>query len=226
MFRKFFAAVPIVVLAVGGSTACATKKFVRTSVGEVNEKVDSQGRTIEETQERVRKNEGRISEVDQRAQAASQSAQHANEAAVAANDKAVNVGNEANTKFDAIDRASKRLVYEVVLSEDQGNFKFGKTLLPDEAKQKIDEMVAQLKQDPKNIYLEIEGHTDNVGTPQINERVGLERAEAVKKYLYEQYQIPLHKMNVISYGEDKPIAPNKTKAGRAQNRRVVIRVLA
>jgi len=226
MFRKFFAAVPIVVLAVGGSTACATKKFVRTSVGEVNEKVDSQGRTIEETQERVRKNEGRISEVDQRAQAASQSAQHANEAAVAANDKAVNVGNEANTKFDAIDRASKRLVYEVVLSEDQGNFKFGKTLLPDEAKQKIDEMVAQLKQDPKNIYLEIEGHTDNVGTPQINERVGLERAEAVKKYLYEQYQIPLHKMNVISYGEDKPIAPNKTKAGRAQNRRVVIKVLA
>ena len=181
MFRKFFAAVPIVVLAVGGSTACATKKFVRTSVGEVNEKVDSQGRTIEETQERVRKNEGRISEVDQRAQAASQSAQHANEAAVAANDKAVNVGNEANTKFDAIDRASKRLVYEVVLSEDQGNFKFGKTLLPDEAKQKIDEMVAQLKQDPKNIYLEIEGHTDNVGRPDPNQV--LSRANAVKTWL-------------------------------------------
>ena len=226
MFRKFFAAVPIVVLAVGGSAACATKKFVRTSVGEVNEKVDSQGRTIEETQERVRRNEGRISEVDQRAQAAAQSAQHANDAASAANEKAVSVGNEANTKFDAIDRASKRLVYEVVLSEDQGNFKFGKTLLPDEAKQKIDEMVAHLKQDPKNIYLEIEGHTDNVGTPQVNERIGLERAESVKKYLYEQYQIPLHKMNVISYGEDKPIAPNKTKAGRAQNRRVVIKVLA
>ncbi len=226
MLRKFFAVVPIVVLAVGGSAACATKKFVRTSVGEVNEKVDSQGRTIEETQERVRRNEGRISEVDQRAQAAAQSAQHANDAASAANDKAVSVGNDANTKFDAIDRASKRLVYEVVLSEDQGNFKFGKTLLPDEAKQKIDEMVAHLKQDPKNIYLEIEGHTDNVGTPQVNERIGLERAEAVKKYLYEQYQIPLHKMNVISYGEDKPIAPNKTKAGRAQNRRVVIKVLA
>ena len=55
---------------------------------------------------------------------------------------------------------------------------------------------------------------------------GLERAEAVQRYLYEQYQIPLHKMNVISYGEDKPAAPNKTKAGRAQNRRVVIKVLA
>jgi len=226
MFRKFFAAVPIVVLAIGGSTACATKKFVRTSVGEVNEKVDSQGRTIEETQERVRRTEGRVTEVDQRAQAAAQAAQHANDAAAAASDKATTVGNEANAKFDTIDRASKRLVYEVVLSEDQGNFKFGKANLPDEAKQKIDEMVSQLKQDPKNIFLEIEGHTDNLGTAKVNERIGLERAESVKRYLYEQYQIPLHKMNVISYGQEKPIAPNKTKAGRAQNRRVVIKVLA
>jgi peptidoglycan-associated lipoprotein len=226
MFRKFFIAVPIVVIAIGGSTACATKKFVRTSVGEVNEKVDSQGRAIEETQERTRRNEGRIGEVDTKAQAAAQSAQAANDAAAAAKMAATAVGAEANGKFDAIDKASKRLVYEVVLSEDQGNFKFGKTVLPDEAKQKIDEMVAQMKQDPKNIYLEIEGHTDNIGDKVTNERVGLARADSVKRYLYEQYQIPLHKMNVISYGKDKPVAPNKTKEGRAQNRRVVIKVLA
>jgi len=229
MLRNFLVAVPITVLAIGGSTACATKKFVRQNVGEVNEKVDSMGRSLEETQERTRRNEGRISEVDQKAQAAGQSAQQANDAASAANNAAVaanRVGTEASTKADNIEKASKRLVYEVVLSEDQGNFKFGKTVLPDEAKQKLDEMVAQIKQDPKNIYLEIEGHTDNVGTPATNEKIGLARAEAVKRYLYEQYQIPLHKMNVISYGEDKPIAPNKTKAGRAQNRRVVIKVLA
>jgi outer membrane protein OmpA-like peptidoglycan-associated protein len=226
MFRKFFVAVPLVALALGGSTACATKKFVRTSVGEVNEKVDAQGRSIEETQERTRKNEGRITEVDAKAAAADSKAQAANEAAAAAHSAANAVGAEANTKFDAIDKASKRLVYEVVLSEDQGNFKFGKTVLPDEAKQRLDQMVAQLKQDPKAIYLEIEGHTDNVGDKKINEKIGMERAEAVKRYLYEQYQIPLHKMNVISYGEEKPVAPNKTKDGRVQNRRVVIKVLA
>ena len=226
MFRKFFVAVPIVVLAIGGSTACATKKFVRTSVGEVNEKVESQGRAIEETQERTRKNEGRITEVDTKAAAAAQAASAANDAATAANSNATRVGTEANSKFDAIDKASKRLVYEVVLSEDQGNFKFGQTKLPDETKGKLDEMVAQMKQDPKNIYLEIEGHTDNVGDKGTNEKIGLARADAVKRYLYEQYQIPLHKMNVISYGKDKPVAPNKTKAGRAQNRRVVIKVLA
>ena len=229
MLRKFLVAVPITVLAIGGSTACATKKFVRQNVGEVNEKVDSMGRSLEETQERTRKNEGRITEVDAKAAAAGQSARAANDAAVAANTAAVaanKVGTEATTKIDTFDRASKRLVYEVVLSEDQGNFKFGKTVLPDEAKQKLDEMVAQMKQDPKNIYLEIEGHTDSIGAPATNEKIGLARAEAVKRYLYEQYQIPLHKMNVISYGKDKPIAPNKTKAGRAQNRRVVIKVLA
>jgi outer membrane protein OmpA-like peptidoglycan-associated protein len=222
MFRQFFMAVPIVAVAIGGTAACATKKFVRTSVGEVNEKVDSQGRAIEETQERTRRNEGRISDVDQKAGAAAQSAQQANAAAAAAHGAA----NEVGGRVETMDRANRRLVYEVVLSEDQGNFKFGKTTLPDETKAKIDQMVAQLKQDPKNIYLEIEGHTDSVGAAKTNEWIGLARAEAVKKYLYDQYQIPLHKMNVISYGKEKPIAPNKTKAGRAQNRRVVIKVLA
>jgi outer membrane protein OmpA-like peptidoglycan-associated protein len=226
MFRKFLIAVPIAVFAIGGSTACATKKFVRTSVGEVNDKVDSQGRAIEETQERTRKNEGRINEVDQKAQAAAQSAQAANSAAASAHSAAEAVGADANAKFDTIDKTNKRLVYEVVLSEDQGNFKFGKTVLPDEAKAKIDEMVSQLKQDPKNVYLEIAGYTDNVGDKTTNQKIGLERAESVKRYLYEQYQIPLHKMNVISYGMENPVAPNKTKAGRAQNRRVVIKVLA
>jgi len=229
MLRKFFMAVPIVVMAAGGSTACATKKFVRTSVGEVNDKVDSLGHSVEETQERTRKNEGRISEVDQKAQAAQQSATQANDAAskaASAASAANSAASAVDSKVTTIDKASKRLVYEVVLSEDGGNFKFGKTQLPDEAKQKIDQMVAQLKQDPKNIYIEIEGHTDNVGTKMINEKLGLERAEAVERYLYEQYQIPLHKMNVISYGQTKPVAPNKTRAGRAQNRRVVIKVLA
>jgi outer membrane protein OmpA-like peptidoglycan-associated protein len=222
-------AVPLVVLAIGGSTACATKKFVRTNVGEVNEKVDSLGRSVEETQERTRQNEGKIADVDQRTQAAAQAASAARQAADQAGtaaSAAANTANSASAKAAELDKASKRLVFEVVLSEDQGNFKFAKTELPDEAKAKLDEMIAQMKADPKGAYFEIEGHTDNVGGKILNERLGLERAEAVKRYLYEQHQIPLHKMNVISYGEDKPIAPNKTKAGRAQNRRVVIKVLA
>ena len=227
--RKVLAAIPIALMVVGGTTACASKKFVRTSVGEVNDKVDSLGRSVEETQERTRKNEGRISDVDQKAQNAANSAQQANGAAADAKNAAVDARSAANTvgtKLDTFDKASRRLVYEVVLSEDEGNFKFGKAVLPDEIKQRIDQMVSNLKEDPKNVFIEIEGHTDNVGTPIANEKVGLERAQAVERYLYEQHQIPLHKMNVISYGESKPVAPNKTRTDRAKNRRVVIRVLA
>ena len=228
MSNKLYA-VSVLALAVAVAPACASKKFVRTEVGNVNSKVDTLSGSLEETQERTRRNEGRITEVDQKAQAADQKAQAAAHSAQQANETASaarNTANEVGSRVESIDKASKRLVYEVVLSEDEGNFKFGKTALPDTAKQRIDEVVSQLKQDPKNVYIEIEGHTDNVGPKAVNERLGLERAEAVKRYLYEQYQIPLHKMNVISYGEDKPIAPNKTKAGRAQNRRVVIKILA
>jgi outer membrane protein OmpA-like peptidoglycan-associated protein len=229
MLRNLFVIVPVAVLAVSGSTACATKKYVQTSVGEVNDKVDSMGRSVEASQERIRQNEGRIGEVDSKAQAAGQAASAADVAARQAGSAAASANSAANaagSKADAVDKATRRLIFEVVLSEDSGSFKFGKATLPDEAKQKIDELVSKMTQDPKNIFLEIEGHTDNVGGKEINEKVGMERAEAVKRYLYEQHHIPLHKMNVISYGEEKPVAPNKTKEGRAQNRRVVIRILA
>jgi outer membrane protein OmpA-like peptidoglycan-associated protein len=229
MLRKFFIAVPIAVMAIGGSTACATKKFVRTSVGEVNDKVDSLGRSVEETQERTRQNEGRINEVDQKVAAADQKAAQAGQSAAQANSaagQAQSAANAADTKITDFDKQTRRLVYEVVLNEDQGNFKFGKTDLPDDAKAKLDEMIQKLTADPKNAYFEIEGHTDNVGGKVVNEKIGMERAEAGKRYLYEQHMVPLHKMNVISYGSEKPVAPNKTKAGRAQNRRVVIKVLA
>jgi peptidoglycan-associated lipoprotein len=227
--RKLLVAIPIAMLAVGSLTACATKKFVKTSVGEVNDKVDSVGRSLEETQERTRRNEGRIGDVDQKAANADQKASNAATAAAAAHNAAndaATAANAAGSKADAVDKASKRLVYQVVLSEDEGNFKFAKTVLPDEAKAKLDNMIAMIKADPKGAYFEIEGHTDSIGDAKTNERIGLARAESVKRYLYEQHQIPLHKMNVISYGKERPAAPNKTKSGRAQNRRVVIKVLA
>ena len=77
----------------------------------------------------------------------------------------------------------------------------------------------------KAVYLEIEGHTDNIGSEEYNKVLGEKRAEAVREYLSQKAGIPLHAMNIISYGEDKPVAENSTSSGRAQNRRVVIKVL-
>jgi outer membrane protein OmpA-like peptidoglycan-associated protein len=220
--KKVVLAVPLLALALGGSTACATKKFVRGEVGQVNDKVDTLSKSLEETQERTRANEARIGEVDQKAAAADQKAAAAGTRAEAANSAAAAV----NTRADAIEKAAKRIVYEVVLNEEKGNFKFGKSTMPENVNGELDQLVQQLKANPNGAYIEIEGHTDNVGPKEVNYKLGLDRAEAVKRYLYENHQVPLHKINVISYGEEKPIGDNKTKDGRAQNRRVVIKVLA
>jgi outer membrane protein OmpA-like peptidoglycan-associated protein len=206
---------------------------VRDQVGQVSSKVDTMSTSLEETQERTKANEAKIAEVEQKAQTgiqgANQAAQTADGKAVAADAKATEANSAARMaaeRADAVDKATKRVVYEVVLSEDSGNFKFGQAKLDDDSKAKIDELVAKILADPKGAYFEIEGHTDNVGSTEGNERLGLQRGEAVKAYLYEQHKIPLHRMNVISYGEAKPVEKNNTSKGRAMNRRVVLRVLA
>jgi outer membrane protein OmpA-like peptidoglycan-associated protein len=222
----------MIALSAAVAPACATKGFVREEVGTVNTKVDTLGTTVEQTQQRIATNETRIGTVDQKAEAAGKAAADASsvatEARSAANQAAAQAA-EVGGRVDAVAKeaaAARRLIFTVTLSEDQGNFAFGQSQLPDTARTRIDQMIDQLKTNPQNVFIEIEGHTDNVGETMFNERLGLERAEAVKRYLYEQHQVPLHKINVISYGEGKPVAPNNTRAGRAQNRRVVVRVLS
>jgi peptidoglycan-associated lipoprotein len=225
-------AMSMLALTVAVAPACATKKFVRTEVGNVNTKVDTLSTSLEETQERTRRNETRIGEVDQKAEAAGRSATEARGAADAAAASAKQVDGrvtQVGTRVDQVNTelaATRKLVYEVTLSEDQGNFKLGAAVLPDEARAKLDEVMGRLKSETKNVFIEIEGHTDNLGSKALNNQLGLERAENVKRYLYEQHQIPLHKMNVISYGEDKPVAPNNRRDDRAKNRRVVVKVLS
>lgn len=226
--RRLILASTVALVATAG-TACATKGYVNTRVDNVDGKVTTLTGSLEETQARTKQNESKISEVDQKAGAAQSAANSAATAASTAAERAAAAENEAKSvgaKTEELAAASRRLVYEVVLSEDQGNFKFNATTLPDEAKARIDEMVKQLMADPKGAYFEIEGHTDSSGSAETNERIGLERADSVKRYLYEQHKIPLHKINIISFGETKPAVPNKTRDDRAKNRRVVIRVLA
>jgi len=202
--------------------ACATKGYVNEQITGVNGKVESLTQTVEETQQRTKANEGRINVVDEKAGAAQGAADAARKAAATADSKA----GVADAKAVAVDQASRKLVYSVTVSADQADFAVGKWDLPDVAKARIDELVTRVKADGQNVYFEIEGHTDSTGPKSLNDKLGLERAEAAMKYLHDQHQIPLHKISVISYGPDKPVAPNKTKADRAQNRRIVINVLS
>jgi outer membrane protein OmpA-like peptidoglycan-associated protein len=186
-------------------SGCATKKYVSGEVEKSSAKsekhisdVESQ---VEQTQTKVREHEQRLTELDK-----------STKDAIA---RATDAGKLAQGKFN----------YAVVLSDDTAHFPVNGHELSPEAKQQLDDFVEKLKGDDKNVYLEIQGHTDSTGSPDHNMRLGQDRADAVRLYL-NQKGVALNRMSTISYGETQPIESNKTKAGRSKNRRVVIVVLS
>jgi peptidoglycan-associated lipoprotein len=149
---------------------------------------------------------------------------------VAAHD--TRLGELDQTSREALERATAagklaegKFVYAMVLSDDAVKFPVDKAALSPEAQARLTEFAERLKGENKNVYLEIQGHTDATGAPAYNEELGEERAEAVRKYLNRQ-GVALNRMATISYGQEAPVAPNNTRDGRAQNRRVVVVVLS
>jgi outer membrane protein OmpA-like peptidoglycan-associated protein len=139
----------------------------------------------------------------------------------------------SKTAQDALERAiaSGRLaegkfVYETTLSDATTlAFKLEGDELSKATREALDAFAARLKTENKSVYIEIQGHTDATGDAAYNLRLGEERAESVRRYLNMKGGIALHRMATISYGETAPVADNKTRAGREQNRRVVLVVL-
>jgi peptidoglycan-associated lipoprotein len=136
------------------------------------------------------------------------------------------------TTQDALNRAEAanklaqgKFLYSMVLSDDSVKFPIDGSKLSPEAQARLADFVQKLKGENQNVYVEIQGHTDATGTDDFNLHLGEERAEAVRRYMNDQ-GVPLNRMATISYGRDKPIAPNTTRDGRAQNRRVVLVVMA
>lgn len=144
-----------------------------------------------------------------------------------------------NARIDALDRTSQealerataagklaegKFLYSVVLSDDTVKFASGQSQLSQEGEARLTQLTEQLKSDNRNVYLEIQGHTDSAGSAGLNHALGLSRAEAVRLFLYKQ-GVALNRMATMSYGEDAPVASNSDAAGRAANRRVVITVL-
>ena len=112
----------------------------------------------------------------------------------------------------------------MTLSNDKVRFPVNRAEISDEAKAIIDEAVMPLKTENRGVYFEIQGYTDATGEEPYNFRLGEDRAMAVRDYIAKTHGIALSRINVISYGESNPVADNKTRDGRAQNRRVVIRI--
>jgi len=121
--------------------------------------------------------------------------------------------------------AEGKFLYSMVLSDDSVKFTVDSSKLSPEAQQRLTDFADKLKNDNRNVYLEIQGHTDARGGDSINAKLGEERAEAVRLFM-NQHGVPLNRMATISYGKQDPVGSNKTRAGRAQNRRVVLIVMS
>jgi outer membrane protein OmpA-like peptidoglycan-associated protein len=188
-------------------SGCATKKYVEGEVTTVQTRIDGVESQVEDAQTKLRDHEGRITQTGETANAASRTAQEALQRAIAA-------GKLAEGKF----------LSETVLSDDKVKFGFDKSELSNDAKAALDAFSDKLRADNQGVYIEIQGHTDNVGGEEYNMKLGEQRAEATRRYL-SMKGVPLHRMNVISYGESEPVSDNSSREGRAQNRRVVLVVL-
>lgn len=201
MKAKSSAVVFGLIAAMAATTGCATKKYVRTETGAVSTRVDEVQGQVEEAQTRLDTHDRQIGETSKTAQEALQRAQEAGKL------------------------AQGKLLYETVLSDDKVKFGFDTSDLSPEAEAALDAFAAQLTSENQNVYIEIQGHTDSVGSEKYNEELGMLRAESVRRYLNQKHSIPLHRINVISYGESASVADNATRQGRSQNRRVALVVL-
>ena len=124
--------------------------------------------------------------------------------------------------------ANLRLERRFVIDMKEGaNFAFNSANLPAQAQKEIDGFLSDLKGDAAGadgtIFL-IAGHTDNVGSENVNYELGKKRADAVSRYLITQKKMDPLKVISVSYGESAPLQDNSTGQGRAKNRRVEILV--
>ena len=167
----------------------------------VRDQVAAEDTKVQATQSRVDQHDSRLAQLDQSTKDAL--------------DRATAAGKLAEGKF----------LYSMVLSDDSVKFKNDSSKLSPEAQQRLTDFADKLKNDNRNVYLEIQGHTDSRGKDNLNVRLGEERAEAVRLFM-NQHGVPLNRMATISYGKQDPVANNKTRVGRAQNRRVVLIVMS
>jgi peptidoglycan-associated lipoprotein len=192
--------------------ACATSKTVDQKIADAqaqtSKKIDSVEGQVEDLQTKQKATDAHLTQTDQQLAELSQEAKDALKRAQ-----------------DAGVLAKGKVVFQQTFQEDRVRFKLGSYELDKNAQAALDDFGGKVKALNEQYYMEIQGHTDDTGGRKLNDELGERRADEVRRYLSRGAQLPLNRMSTISYGDTLPVASNKTKKGRAENRRVVIVVL-
>lgn len=208
-----------------GSELLATKIRFNESDMRTARAVESRAAPLEE---RATNTETKLTQVEQNAQrlsgqldelaAVANTAKGGAKAAQETADRAITGVNATNERISALDDYEPQTVTAV-------NFKLNSAMLSPDSKTKLDE-IATKALNSKGYVLEVSGYADATGSIQKNRMLSQHRADAVIRYLVENHQIPLRRIvTPYGYGESNPVADNETRDGRAQNRRVEIKLL-
>lgn len=189
------------------ATGCASKGFVRGEMTTLDQKVEGVEVAVEENQKRIKQHDEQLATIGE---------------TIAQQDSKLKA---VDGRIDEVRKSVKgTLILRETIRSNDAKFGFDSSTLAPEAQAALDKFVQALVNANVGVYLEIQGHTDSTGEAEWNTILGQKRAEAVKNYLYIKHHIPLHRMEIISFGSSAPVADNGTSQGRAQNRRVEILV--
>lgn len=217
----------LVVLLAGASmmfsSGCTSKNYVRQQTQPIIDKTN-------QLDDLTAKNNRDIRDVDTRAQ---QGIQGVNQKAAEADQKAIAAGQRADQAGTLAQQANQRITtlanavanldnYHAVL-ETSVHFAFNKADLTSKAKEALDQLIAEIP-NTKGYLVVVEGDTDSIGSAAYNYKLSERRADSVVQYLSSK-NVPAHKIYLIGLGKDKFVADNKTAEGRAQNRRVDVRLM-
>jgi OOP family OmpA-OmpF porin len=206
------------------SVGCASKNYVKQQTTPLINKTN-------ELDDLTAKNTKDIKDVDARAQAGiaavnaktadvEQKAQTAGQTASSAQQ----VADAANTRVGVLTNTVANLDNYHAVAETSVKFGFNKDNLTAKAQETLDQLAANIAS-TKGYIIALEGSTDSVGSADYNYDLSQRRANSVIQYLATKYNVPAHKIYVIGLGKDKPVESNKTSNGRADNRRVDVRLM-
>jgi outer membrane protein OmpA-like peptidoglycan-associated protein len=218
-------ALPILIAAAMAFTlGCTTKKEVSREITPVMNKVDELDERTAQTTHGIHDTDQRaqqgIAGVDAKADAADQKAQAAGQQA----DQAQQLANTANSGVNDLTNRVVNFDNYHSVTETAVLFGFDKAVLTAKDKAELDEIGSQAPT-VKNYIVQIEGRTDSVGNADYNYQLSQHRAAAVTQYLASKYGVPAHKIFIIGLGKDQPVDKNTTARGRAENRRVDVRLM-